>query len=129
MEPLPSKIQRFNIFYIILAFWAMVFLYDFFNYKKNTEAIPYSQFLTYVDEDRIAEVTVTSDQIRGQLKESHQDKHPYFTTIRVDDPQLTSKLKEKKIKFQGTLQNDWISFGREGKSKSLCGEGYQGHFQ
>ena len=64
--------------------------YFWSNYSQ-VETIPYSQFETLLDEDKVAEVTVSADSIRGSLKEPLPSGKREFFAVRVD-PQLAEKL-------------------------------------
>ena len=81
----------------------MLFITDFLQYNQNVETIPYSQFLSYVDEDKVASVSIGADRIQGTLKEPLPGKKiKEFAAIKVEDPGLASGLYESKF-WQGIL--------------------------
>ena len=56
-------------------------------------SIPYSEFKTLLKDNKVADVTISDQTIRGTLKDGGEDqKSPQFTTTRVDDPKLTEEL-------------------------------------
>ncbi len=80
--------------------------------KSTTQEIPYSQFLKMLDEDQIAEVEITEDQINITPK-SEEGKASllmtYYTGI-VDDPDLVSRLEKAGIDYSHKIpdRSSWI---------------------
>src|SRR5687768_14624666 len=58
--------------------------------------MPYSEFLNRVDEGSVKEVSIGKEVISGKLTNGDQ-----FRTNFIPDPQLTSRLREKGVAFQG----------------------------
>ncbi len=58
----------------------------------NTEAIPYSKFLSLLDQGKIDNVTIGQRELTGKYK----DQKKRFATVRVDDPQLANRLATQK---------------------------------
>ncbi|HAR43721.1 MAG TPA: cell division protein FtsH [Bdellovibrionales bacterium] len=92
---------RFGLLYAILAAWLVLLVVDFARMQRNFEAIPYSQFITYLNQNKLAEVTVGSERIEGTLKDPAPGQKKDFLTNKVEDPTLTQALKDAKVKFTG----------------------------
>src|SRR3712207_1963845 len=58
--------------------------------------MPYSEFLNRVDEGSVKEVSIGKDVISGKLTSGEA-----FRTNFIPDPQLTGRLREKGVAFQG----------------------------
>lgn len=105
----PYRSHPILIFLLIL--FSFYLLSDINRRQTSTEIVPYSQFLKYLDEKKVTAVTVSRDFIQGQLKESSPGHLKNFSTLRVDDPSLISKLESTGVQFSGTHQNSgWLDF-------------------
>ena len=87
-----------NPFYKNLALWLvitlmMVMLYNLFNQQQLTQNdISYSEFLSMVEADQVAEVTIQGQEIRvTDLNRSH------FKIYAPQDPALIQRLKDKGV--------------------------------
>jgi cell division protease FtsH len=100
--------NRFNFTYILLALLGVMLLQNYWLTQSQVQTIPYSQFKTWVDEGRIAEVQVTKDQVSGTLKDPKEDEKARFTTIRVDE-ELMQKLADKDVKVVGVNQDNFLA--------------------
>lgn len=101
-EPKP---RRFNIFYLLLGFWALVLLYDYFAVQKNVTAIAYSEFLRHVDAGNVDEITLSETEVRGAFKKIPKEATKLFSTVRIEDPTLTERLKNQGVTFRGVIEN------------------------
>ncbi len=90
-----NKKTQFNIWYWIAAFFLLMAFQYFFTTATQVTQIPYSQFETYLDEGRIAEVTVSDRFIQGTFKQP-VDGRPMFITTRVE-PDLARQLQERGV--------------------------------
>jgi len=99
-----DKKTKFSIWYIFAALWGVVLLHSFWTQATQVEQIPYSQFQTYLAEDRIEEIRVSQDYIQGTLKDPHEGHPKQFVTVRVD-PDLAGKLSTHNVKFAGEIEN------------------------
>ncbi|MCR5236131.1 MAG: ATP-dependent zinc metalloprotease FtsH [Lachnospiraceae bacterium] len=80
--------------------------------KSTTQEIPYSQFLKMLEEDQIAEVEITEDQINITPKSEDGTASllmTYYTGI-VDDPDLVTRLEKAGIDYSHTIpdRSSWI---------------------
>ena len=100
-----NKKVSFSIWYVFLAIWAFLLIQSFFAAINKVEEIPYSEFKALVAAGKVAEVSITSQTVRGMLKPDRdaKDAKP-FQTVRVEDPNLTSELTEQKVKITGVIE-------------------------
>ena len=99
-----NKQTKFSIWYVFVAVWGVLLLHRLWIENAQIEQIPYSQFETYLNEGRIAEVQVGQDYIQGRLKDPQEGHPQQFVTIRVA-PELAAKLAEHQVKFSGEVEN------------------------
>lgn len=147
------------IWYAIFALWLSMMFNGMVN-NAQVENLPYSTFISYIQEGRLDDVSIGQQEITGIIKDTAPDgtvkeptllegvgkettkegatankdavgkasvgkeiankdsagkaappKPKRFRTIKLDDPQLATRLAEHKIKFQGTIEdNFWKSF-------------------
>jgi cell division protease FtsH len=105
---------RFNWFYIFVIGWLFLLVYDFSQYRRNVETIPYSQFLTYVQQQQVDKLAIGNERIEGQLKSPKANGPREFVTNRVDDPGLADRLSKSNVTFtavhESTLFRDILSW-------------------
>lgn len=99
-----EKKYRVSIWYFIIAFWGLIILQEMYFAAQHMDEVPYSQFKTWVQEDRVAEVAITDTVIKGKLKPEKGGESPqWFQAVRVDDPDLVRLLEEKHVEFAGVI--------------------------
>ena len=99
-----NKKYRFSIWYFILAFWLLIMLQEMYVASKHLDEVPYSQFKSWLMQDRVDEVSLTKTLIHGKLKPEQEGKAPkWFQTVRVGDPELVKLLEAKQVKFAGVI--------------------------
>lgn len=86
----------------IASLWVALIISFFVD--GNIETVPYSTFLTNVDQGKVQEVTMSKTQIEGKCRDA---KSKTFRTYRMDDPGLVGRLQAKNVKFQ-SLPDDSI---------------------
>ena len=95
----------------MLLFFALIFLVNaWLQYRHPSEGIPYSQFMSAVQEGNVSEVTIGNTQIYGQWKQPPGKQPKEFVTVKVDDPSLTQKLQSAGIKFSGIHESSGWGF-------------------
>ena len=100
-----NKKISFSIWYVILAFWALLLLQSYFGALKQAEEIPYSEFKALVATGKVAEVSIANQTLSGTLKAEGESKEgKRFRTVRVEDPGLTSELTAKQVKITGVIE-------------------------
>jgi cell division protease FtsH len=106
-EPEDRK-HHFAIWYIFAAFLGVMLIQFLWLRFSEVETIPYSQFEQLLAQNKISEVFVGSDTIRGTLKEPLPDGRKLFYTVRVD-PALADKLSEHGVTITGAPKNTLLS--------------------
>lgn len=107
-----DKKARFNVWYWVGAMAALLLFQYFFAATTQVAQIPYSQFLTYLNDGKIAEVAVSDQYIRGTFTQPIEG-HAKFATTRVE-PDLARELQAHHIvvtgQIESTFQRDLLSW-------------------
>ena len=103
-----NKQQQWHLWYILVAMMGVTFLAQLWSAEQRVVTIPYSQFLTDLKADKIAEVRVSGNYIEGDWKEPQKNGAKRFTTTRVA-PELASELERNHVRFSGQVQNTFFS--------------------
>ncbi|HNP30347.1 MAG TPA: ATP-dependent zinc metalloprotease FtsH [Nitrospirales bacterium] len=99
-----EKKYRVSIWYFIIAFWGLIILQEMYFAAQHMDEVPYSQFKTWVQEDKVAEISITDKVIHGKLKSEKGEEDPHwFQTVRVDDPELVALLEKKQVEYAGVI--------------------------
>jgi cell division protease FtsH len=99
-----DKKYRVSIWYFIIAFWGLIILQEMYFAAQHMDEVPYSQFKAWVQEDKVAEISITDKVIHGKLKSNQGDESAqWFQTVRVDDPDLVRLLEEKHVEYAGVV--------------------------
>src|SRR5262249_33248037 len=104
MKSMINKQTKFSVWYIFVAVWGVLLLHHLWAETAQVEQIPYSQFETYLNEGRIAEVHISQDYIQGKLKDPQEGHPQQFVTVRVP-PDLADKLATHRVKFSGEVES------------------------
>jgi len=99
--------QQLHLWYFVAAFMGLLLVQSWLSQATVTEHIPYSTFLEYLEADRVAEVTVRAEQIEGRYLDPING-HTHFIT-NIVPPELTERLEQSKVEFDGTVQNTFLS--------------------
>ena len=81
----------------------------FFSQIQGGETISYSDFKQDVYQNKVQEVTLSDDHVRGTLRAANGGKAQPFTAVRVEDPKLPEELEQHGVKYTGEVVNRWIS--------------------
>src|SRR5690606_28329793 len=101
-----NKKTQFNIGYWIAAFFALMLFQYLFTTATQVAQIPYSQFQTYLEQGRIAEVAVSDRFIQGTFREPVNGR-PMFITTRVE-PDLARQLQEHGVVVTGQIESTFL---------------------
>ncbi len=94
----------------LLALFLVLALVQTYLFMPAGRTIPYSEFKNLVAQDKVAELTVSDQTIRGQLKNDAADaKTRAFVTTRIEDPKLVDDLDAHKVKYTGEVGSHWMS--------------------
>src|SRR5215510_5846974 len=75
---------------------------------QGGDTISYSEFKTFVRQNRVQEVTIGEDRITGKFRPLGNDKERPFSVIKVEDPKLTEELDQHGIKYKGEVSSRWL---------------------
>jgi len=110
-----QKHHKFSIWYVLLGIWFVLILQNYIASIYAVPTIPYSQFLVLLQQGKVGEVAISSNQIQGKYKPPYTGPEgaKEFKTVRVD-PQLSASLQNYRVIFKGeiesTLLRDLISW-------------------
>ena len=94
---------RFTFVYIFLAMLGVLLLQDAIGRFNDVAPRPYSEFQRLLKEEKVKEIVIAPNQIRGELKEPLQGK-TRFTTTRVE-PELAGELSKYNVKYSGYVES------------------------
>src|ERR1700752_3415227 len=104
---------QINIWYFVAALIAFSLLQGFYQASKRYTTIPYSQFETLLDQDKVDKLWIEQNTIQGTLKKPEKDGLKQFVTTRVT-PDLATRLDEHNVTYFGevpsTLLPDLLSW-------------------
>ncbi len=101
-----DKKTHINFWYVAAAILIIV-LGQWWAESRQVEQIPYSQFQTLLDQDKLETVQVSDSTIHAKLKEP-QNGRDYVSTVRVD-PDFAQRLAQHKVEFSGVPENTWLA--------------------
>jgi cell division protease FtsH len=107
---LPNKMEKqtqFNIWYLILATLAVLFLHDVWVQMRTVEPVPYSQFQDLLKDGKVKEISITNNYIQGELNQPLADGRTKFVTTRVE-PALAKDLDQYNVKFTGVVESTFL---------------------
>lgn len=104
-----EKRTRFSIWYVLLAFWAVMFIHSAITQAFGVKNVPYSEFMNALEQGKIIEISITDNQIRGKMKLSEDgvEKTINFSTVRVDQ-NLSELLAKHNVQFTGIIESTFI---------------------
>lgn len=104
-----EKHQKFSVWYILLAVWAVLILQQYITSLLAVKVIPYSEFLRLLRENRVTEVAITANKIQGKVNTDINGltKGEAFMTLRVD-PEISTLLEQYKVNFKGEIESTFL---------------------
>ena len=105
-----KKTIRFSIWYLVMAMVIVVILNSLLSAPRET-TIDYSEFKDLLADNRITEVTIEKERIRGTafMTGDKGEGKKTFVTIRVEDPELVSELRQHAVTFSGKRENTFLN--------------------
>jgi cell division protease FtsH len=104
--PIERK-HQFNLWYFVIAMFAILMFQSIWQSAGTTERIPYSEFQSQLEADNIASVTVGSEELRGDYKTPHDGKGS-FVTQRVD-ADVVAMLAKHNVEYTGAIESTWLT--------------------
>jgi cell division protease FtsH len=105
-RPLGPGRPGLSALWYILGFILLLALAQAYFFAGPAPAIPYSQFKDLVQQDKVTDLTIGDQVIRGKMK---TDKGIVsFTTNRVEDAKLVEELQQHHVKYAGEMASRWL---------------------
>jgi cell division protease FtsH len=104
----PMNKTAINIWYILAALAGLTLVQGYYQASKQYTTIPYSQFQTLLDQDKIDQVWIEQNTIQGTLKEPEKDGLKQFVTTRVT-PDLATVLDKHHVTYSGEIPSTWLT--------------------
>jgi len=102
-----DKKTQTNFWYVIAAVLGILFIQNLYLQSTKLTPIPYSRFNTLLSEDKVAEIAISPNYIRGSLKEAQGDGLKDFVTTRVE-PELSQLLDRHNVTYTGVIESTWL---------------------
>ncbi len=102
-----DKKTHINFWYVIAAILGMLWIQSLYLESTQPTEIPYSRFQALLNEDKIAQVEIQQDYIKGTLKKAEPDGLKDFITTRVA-PDLAKSLDKHGVVYSGVVANHVI---------------------
>jgi cell division protease FtsH len=105
-EKMPG-LPRKRPFYFTINFLFMIGILAMLVYRlvagmiPTTQEIPYSEFKKALAEGQVLSVLVSANRIDGERRDG-----TVFTTVRVEDPELTQTLEAQKVEIRGQVESN-----------------------
>ena len=100
-----KKHHKFSIWYFIIGIWLVLLMQNYLATSMAVRTIPYSEFVGYLEQGKVAEVAISANEIQGRLKpEKEGDRPQYFKTVRVE-PDISEMLNTYNIQYSGTIES------------------------
>jgi cell division protease FtsH len=98
---------QFNLWYFVLAALAAMWLHGMWVEMRTVEPITYSEFVDYLKDGKIEEVTIRQNTVEGKFKEPLADKRTRFVAVRVDET-LARDLEQYNVKYTGVIESTFL---------------------
>jgi cell division protease FtsH len=102
-----EKKHQFNFAYTLMALWGILLFQYYFGPASRQADITYSQFESYLQEDRISRIAVDDLYIRGEFRQPIDGKNT-FITPRLD-PALVSTLENYDVEYTGIIRDTFLA--------------------
>jgi cell division protease FtsH len=97
------------VWYVLGFLLLLAVAQAFFVQLQSGETISYSEFKALVRDDKIQEVTLSEDRVRGVMKAAGSERGRSFTAVRVEDAKLPEELDAHGVKYTGEVATRWLS--------------------
>ncbi|MFZ5933760.1 cell division protein FtsH [Pseudomonas putida] len=102
-----NKDQPWRLYFLAVGLAVLAAVqFGVFN-QPAVQAIPYSQFLQLLDQQKVSDLHIEHDRILGRLQEPI-DGHSVFSTVRVD-PALSEQLGRSSVAFTGVAEDSTVA--------------------
>lgn len=97
-----------NFWYFVLAFLGIMLIQQWWLESSLVETVPYSEFQQLLQDGKIAEISITENNIRGKLREALPDGRREIHTVRVA-PEFAKDLVRYNVQFSGAVESKVVS--------------------
>jgi len=104
--PIERK-HQFNLWYFVIAMFAILMFQSIWQGAGTVERIPYSEFQRQLEAGNVAAVMVGSEELRGDYITPHYGKTS-FVTQRVDED-VVAALAEHGVDYAGAIESTWFT--------------------
>jgi cell division protease FtsH len=101
-----DKKTQLHLWYAFVAIFLVLMIQDWWRTARETELIPYSSFLAFVERGQVTGITVSDQYVRGSFTEPQNGK-TQFVTARVD-PAVAQELQKHGVEFTGAVENTFV---------------------
>ncbi len=98
---------KINFWFVIVAMLGLLLIQNLYTQYTQVEHIPYSRFQQLLEQEKVAEIAISQNQIVGTLKEKQADGFKEFVTTRVE-PDLAEMLDKHQVVYTGVVQSTWV---------------------
>jgi len=107
----PQRAPGGAVWYILGFLLLLALAQAFFFQIQAGDTISYSDFKQLIREDKVQEVTLSDDRVRGTLKPVGSEQHgKAFQAVRVTaDSKLPDELEQHGVKYTGEVASRWLS--------------------
>jgi cell division protease FtsH len=98
---------RLNAAYFLVAALGVLLVQDLWARSRAVARIPYSEFRTLLEADKVTEVWIAQNDIQGELKEPLPGGQRRFFTTRVETD-LASELSQHGVKYSGRIESNFL---------------------
>ncbi|WP_425406497.1 ATP-dependent zinc metalloprotease FtsH [Hwanghaeella sp.] len=102
-----DKKAHINVWYFVAAM-LFVLAFQWWMARQQVETISYSEFQTLLKSGKIAEIAITDNSIRGELRQPMPDGRRYIYTVRVE-PDFAEDLAKYDVEFTGVVESNFIN--------------------
>ncbi|MBL0062643.1 MAG: ATP-dependent zinc metalloprotease FtsH [bacterium] len=104
-----TKKFNFSLWYLVAVLLAL-FIAQAYMGGQHYEKLSYSKFKDLLNSDKIKNVVITQENIRGDamMDSAGVQVQKPFEVVRVEDPELVKQLEGKGIEFEGRFDSDWL---------------------
>lgn len=106
-----QRIFRHLIIFLLLGVAVLGVIYGLHGGKKGPKSILYSEFVQYVEDDKVSEVSIQGTKILGKFAKDEKGYSQFYTHFRREmEPSPEEFLSREKVRFQvaDTEGNRWI---------------------
>ncbi len=104
-----EKHHKFSIWYVMLGVWVVLIVQNYLASMLAVQRIPYSTFLSLLEEGKVVEIAVSANEIHGKMKaDAAGEQLKSFKTVRVDQ-ELSQMLAKYNVTFKGEVESTFLA--------------------